>query len=355
MPSRTHGNAFTVLCSGMQVIVGRPTLAQRIASSRCVDQNSFLYVGNFRVNLSDAVSVIKPQDRNLLYLAAGPSDRPNYASVPFDRVVLVDQAIPAIRVSEKVLSVRSDCTDFVWECISQGVKFDAVVIINEGCQEGGGSYPLHSDFFLGMLTQIVRENYVHLACPSYYETCFRSMRMNKRFLDIPFNNELINSSHSAYIDPEIFSSWGARSRVWLMRRSHRSRRFQVGGMTIYIRHASLWDEESSYDTFLIPYRLTRSHAFGKIPAYVRNRICTIRPLRSTADADFTSFTQFMTETRNKETRVAIAPWANGQYQEAIQAILSSPNPKLELHFCHLQQNDFADLYRFADQVESDLA
>lgn len=107
--------------------------------------------------------------KRLIYLASSGYNINRYNRLPFDQIYLVDYIFRTrIKVSGKLILLGMEAVEAIKYLKKQNLKFDCLVILNEGLGEGGGLYPLHSDVVLGFIMPILNETYIHIMSPKYY-------------------------------------------------------------------------------------------------------------------------------------------------------------------------------------------
>ncbi|RAR73731.1 hypothetical protein [Flavobacterium aciduliphilum] len=165
--------------------------------------------------------------KNLLYLASG-GYKPEYENLPFDHLYFVDgnanfkKSYPENH--PKITFLGMDALFAVDYLKSKQVKIDCLVIINEGLYEGGGSYPLFSDFLIGYLSPILKEEYLLICDLRYYDSNLNAvtkMDWGHKIL------KKITSKDYEYINPKLFTSHRefspdkAFGNVFLMKKDHK--------------------------------------------------------------------------------------------------------------------------------------
>jgi len=299
----------------------------------------------------EVLSRILPDHKNLLYLASGPFRR-DYETLDFDNVVLVDKnPFPDYeqpnQPGPRISCVQSDCAKFLVDSIEADVKFDVVVIINEGWDEGGFSYPLHTDWFLGLLVAAVRDDYVHIACHEYYRE--KAWAIYHKFLHLPFTKTELNHDDDGFLDPQIFCDmhWQG-AKAWHMQRTERRGSFELGNVHCSVRHQSVWENREDYDLIIVP------EPFGKerelwLPS-IQARVKTMQAAWTPAGLkpDFDTLEELLCYChRNRVTRVAMLPWALGKYKESECLIREYNQGPLQIDFYHLNEGDFVRFYNIA--------
>jgi len=109
--------------------------------------------------------------KTLLYLASGEYS-PVYENLPYDQIICVDRCSDLVRTyplkSTKVRFIGRDALFAIDQLQQEGTQIHALVSMNEGLFEGGGSYPIFSGFLMGYLAPILAEELVLICDLSYY-------------------------------------------------------------------------------------------------------------------------------------------------------------------------------------------
>jgi hypothetical protein len=101
--------------------------------------------------------------KRLLYLASG-AYQSAYKTLPFERMYFVD-ANRKLKESFRFASkhhrfLASDALLAVDYLIRKQLKIDCLVVVNEGLFEGSGHYPMFSDFLMGYLSPILKDDFL---------------------------------------------------------------------------------------------------------------------------------------------------------------------------------------------------
>ena len=275
--------------------------------------------------------------KNLLYLASGSSNI-DYDLPNFDNIVLVDKCFKKYAKVNNSWTVPLECTDAVLLFIQHNIKFDCVVIINEGLSEGGGLFPLHQDWFLGLLMLIMNKEYIHIGgLPSYY-TAAGYFHTKNHFLDLPADVKSLDKENNDYLNPELFSRNPAK--VYRIKKKINSHQIKLGRINCNIMHKSIWENIDISD-LVITYNF--KPFFSKLNNFFGSKLKTINSIWSReVCSDFNSFQKVLKYcNKNKINSVGFTPWNNGDYTETINTIQDwdFPYPK-SINFYHLNKNDF---------------
>lgn len=117
------------------------------------------------IKLSETIKSAIKNGKTLLYLASG-NNTDGFSELPFDNVILVDLGFEDTKTVGNLLILKMDAIEAVFLLSTLNVKIDAFVCINEGLYEGGGNYPINSNWFMGLLMLLLKTEYIHISCPS---------------------------------------------------------------------------------------------------------------------------------------------------------------------------------------------
>jgi hypothetical protein len=106
----------------------------------------------------------------LVYLASGPY-RAEYEKLPFDKIILIDyRTFRNDQLDEKVECWSCNVLDAVERLKSRNLKISCLVNLNEGLQEGGGSFVMLSHFMMGYLSPCLSDEFVLVSDLNYYKS-----------------------------------------------------------------------------------------------------------------------------------------------------------------------------------------
>ena len=204
--------------------------------------------------------------KNLLYPAAGRI-RPAYRELPFDLICLVDYRYEEkIKRIGKILALGMEAIDAILYLREKKLKFDYLVILNEGLYEGGGIYPFHSDLFLGFVMPLLNDTYIHIMEPEYYSYFRKKLNLS---LDLPYEKVELTPEDKEYLNPAVFGY--PTAKVYLMKKVSRKKEIVfANGKRIHIVHDSVWNYYDELDLIVTFFKgNTKDRIVSKLPK-VRN-------------------------------------------------------------------------------------
>lgn len=290
--------------------------------------------------------------KTLLYLASG-GYKPEYENLPFDHLYFVDgnssfkKSYPENH--PKITFLGMDALFAIDYLKSKQVKIDCLVLINEGLWQGGGSYPLFSDFLIGYLSPILLEEYLLICDLSYYDSNLNAVtKMDWGHKII----EKLTSEDIGYINPKLFTSYREFSKdetfgnVLLMKKERKvtSLNFTNSNVKIEIVHGSIWEDEDDLD--FIGLNLRSKHQLVGTANSRQNVVDFFESKSKVHNIKEKHFSEIMdTCIKSDVKRVGLVAWNNGNYEEIVNLINALPSNNLEsIRFYHLNKGDFEDIY-----------
>lgn len=279
--------------------------------------------------------------RNLMYVASGRRIREGYEDLPFDNIVLVDKCFPkAVAVKGNVICIGLDSVRAGALMKEVGARFDAYVCINEGISEGNGFYPIHGNWSFSNILPILKDEYLHIACPSYYGL----RKWKKKHFNLPQQATLLGENDAEYLNPHIFSDYHKYNKqfcVWKIKKTPGAIAFfNCGSRHITVQRKNIWEDYDALDSLFV--RCSPNEAQN-----LKNVAPKAEILKHYS---FEQILQFCT--RNKISRIGLSPWQQHCYSPFLSFIEENeekyPFPK-QIHFYHLHKNDFQQLYERAEQ------
>ena len=293
--------------------------------------------------------------KTLLYIASGPY-RPEYESLPYERIILVDlrRSATQLPTGSKVRYLRMNALDAVSLLRKEGVKIDCLVTINEGLSEGGGSFAMLSDFMIGQLFPLFKERMILICNLRYY---IGELDMKKiRQLDWGFRSIRIFDDHADHLAPGIFSSHCYRhdrytfdpnfGHVFILERQSAKQRVYTLNqhLTLEIKHESIWSEEQELDAIGVSISCNRAVSDHNNELLVKDYFQQQPKAFSLRSRSLQEIIHYCEE--NEVRTLGVMPWLNGAYSEFIQTLTNQPLKHLrKIVFYHLGKTDLRALER----------
>jgi len=279
--------------------------------------------------------------RTLVYFASGPN-REEYQDLDFDKIYLIDNCFRNRNRNQnnllskgKIICIGMDCLQSIEFLKNENVEIDCFVSLNEGLYEGGGSYAINSDMFLGYAIPLFKEQYIHIMNKNYYHNMYHVS------MDLPYSVEEIKEDDYRYLSPFIFSKDNyhkEHAKVFQMRKlsilkteininSHRK---------LKIIHDSIWNHYQELEALIISFSDQGQRDFFDIIPKVMNRN------KINIDEIF-EFCE-----KNKINRLGFTPFSHGNYIGFLKKLkgLKNEYPK-EVFMYHLNKNDYREIKEYA--------
>ncbi|ALI98107.1 hypothetical protein [Rufibacter tibetensis] len=290
--------------------------------------------------------------RNLVYYASGRKVRDAYFTLPFDNVVLVDYCFPQIfHIEKRVITIGLTALQATAAFKEADIRFDAFVCSNEGLNEGGGYYPINGNWSMGTILPILKDTYLHIACPGYYGRT----RWREKMFNLPHQVSLLNATDPDYLDPSIFSEYsryGKAAGVWrVTKQPGLAVSFKAGNRTVTLQRKNIWDDYDRLDTLMVRCSPGEERQLQQIvpkakplyrPKYYRG---------DEQDASFEAILHFCN--LHRVGKLGLTPWLGGNYNRFVNYLKANearfPYPQ-ELYLYHLHHNDYQQLYQQAGEI-----
>ena len=282
-------------------------------------------------------------NKNIIYIASGRRIREGYEDLPFDNVVLVDKCFPeVVAVERNVIKLGLDSVRAVALLRQISVKFSALVCINEGLSEGGGSFAILGNWSFSNILPIMEDEYMLIACPDYY-----GQRKWKKMFDLPQEATLLSEAETSSIgiDPKVFSDYhqyGKEFCVWRIAKQAdvgTPATFICGKRLITVQRKNIWEDYDVLDSLFVRCSPLEAHNLKSVAPKIE----------ILKNFSFEQILQFCN--RNKIEKLGLSPWLRGEYNKLLDFLEANTEheyPK-SLHMYHVNKNDFQQLYQRAEQ------
>ena len=285
------------------------------------------------------------ESKTLLYLASGPII-PEYQALPFGKMIFVDRCGDQGNVQDNRFEfIRADALIAVEQLLKRNIKIDYLISVNEGLWEGGGNYPVLSDFMLGYLSPILNDEFILVCCPEYYKTLGMTLKP-----EWGFRKTTLTEADPGFIYPSLFEfnqdlqnnpDFG---KVYKMTREKSIRSLQLNlNLDIKLIYGSIWDAATELD--LIGINLLSRH---KIDTLGRSdyTIDQFFKDKGVFDLNGRSIQEITAHVKAKGfKRLGLCPWMNDNYSDVIAYLRELEPGSIEcIYFYHLHRGDFEQLY-----------
>jgi len=289
--------------------------------------------------------------KTLLYLASGIYN-PAYENLPYDQIICVDRCSELVRTyprqGSKVRFIGRDALFAIDQLKNEGVQVHALVSMNEGLFEGGGSYPIFSGFLMGYLSPILAEELVLICDLSYYN---QSNMKGLSRLDWGFEKvREINRGDEGFMDPhQFYNNPGEnpnRGNQFILRKANKKTLVQnQHGVDVQILQRSLWEDESRLDFIAFP--LTSRHELLNGSEQGIHSPAEFFRHKGVMDIENLTFYEILDLAHHQGAqKLGLGPWNKGQYREVFEILQSNHVAGFQsIYFYHLSPNDYRELYR----------
>jgi hypothetical protein len=279
--------------------------------------------------------------RTLVYFASG-CDSPEYLELDFDRIVLIDNCFKnkrrypeSIFKRSKITCIGMDCLESIEYLKKENIKIDCFVSLNEGLYEGGGSYAINSDMFLGYAMPLFKEQYIHIMNKNYYHNMYNVS------MDLPYIIEEIKENDSRYLSPFIFSKNNyhkGHAKVFSMSMCDKSKsEIKINHrIKMQIIHDSIWNYYEELDTCVISFSdQGQVDFFERKPKVLNFKNISIDEIFEYCE-------------RNKIRKIGFTPFGRGKYNGFLKKLEGWNNeyPE-EVILYHLNKSDYREIKEFA--------
>jgi len=286
------------------------------------------------------------ESKTLLYLASGPII-PEYQDLPFGKMIFVDRCGDQGNVQDNRFEfIRADALIAVEQLLERNIKIDYLVSVNEGLWEGGGNYPVLSDFMLGYLSPILSDEFILVCCPEYY----KALRMTLK-PEWGFRKTILTETDPGFIYPSLFEFNQRRQnllynpdfgKVYKMTREKSIRLLQLNlNLDIKLIYGSIWDAAAELDligiNLLSRQQIDTPGGGGTIDKFFKDK--------GVFDLNGRSIQEITAHVKAKGfKRLGLCPWMNHNYSHVIAYLRELEPGSIEsIHFYHLHERDFKQL------------
>jgi hypothetical protein len=299
--------------------------------------------------------------KTLLYLSSGSYEE-HYASLPFDALYFVDANKS---LEQSFLSAPSNL-NFIGEDALHAIDvlkkkcitIDYLVVINEGLFEGGGLYPMFSDFLMGYLHPLLKDEFTLITDLNYYKTSSYKA-LSKLDWAVEKISELFPGDQN-YISPRIFTTYASDKaepfgQVFKMRKVDCETVLSTKNYRLKIKliHGSIWTDADDLDYIGLKLsndgvRLTSSGIRN-----IQTSSVFFSAKTNVQNLNNKSFEEILRDAESKQAQVlGLTPWGANDYEQVLTLLENHKGTNLkEVRFYHLNNNDFEGIYRsYANRI-----
>jgi hypothetical protein len=279
--------------------------------------------------VEDILDTIDPNGKNILYPSSCLSYK-EFQELPYDSVILNSRLFSRKKRIGKVYCLDYDNNELLGILHSRGINLSAMVIIRDGCVEGG-NYEC-----------IAREGFISRTMP-VMSTQFDLFSDHGIFpLDIPAN--FIECDTPGYLGPFIIKSnpLGKLRSFHIITYSIVEKDIVLGRIRLRVIWDSIWRYFDQSDLLVVR---TKGSTRYSNPNYLLGRMPGVNPKDKFEFVDVCRMKSIKHILKKAEvrklSRIAFMPTADGSYKRIINEIRAWEGdfPK-EISFFHLNVNDY---------------
>lgn len=259
-----------------------------------------------------------------------------FQSLPFDNVILNSMSFSRSRKRGKVICTNIDNNCLLGIFKKLRMEITDIVIIRDGCMEGGNYECCASNTFLGKIVGIQTSSFNAYYC--HYISRNFNLPAEIQRAEVPEYVSILRT----FSDP-----LGEQEGIEIVPRTFERRKFKLGQIDINLLRESLSANLENYDIVLLPRKYPLQESFknfaqGQGLDYQN----LFYGLNINSDESFADFLE--AAKRKKWKRVAILPFENRKYRSVMSLIKNHEGSELrEIDFYHLHNSDYRQLYKIS--------
>lgn len=269
--------------------------------------------------------------KTLAYFASGINNPGRFESLDFaDIIYLIDHRFDGTYYkSNKVICLGMNALESIDYFIQNNIKLDYFVSVNDGLFEGGGTYAIQSDIFIGYAMQVLKDEYIHVINWDYYNYYINHYR-KEGLLDLPYDKSEITKGDKEYFDTSIFSNNYPNSAIYKNTFTKTETQYKINNRVITITNDSIWKYVEQLDLILVPFNKMEWRSFF----YSNEKVNKMNAMKKL----------IIDCNEKKIEKIGILPWRKGEYKYIYEILNEDKHeyPK-EIGFYHLNRNDFFEL------------
>jgi hypothetical protein len=296
--------------------------------------------------------------------------KPEYESLPFDEIYLIDSEYFRNNSKElkdgnrevfqvgKITCIGLECLKAVDYLKSKNVKVDCYAAVNSGCYDSAKRCPLGSPYFIGYMMPILDDNYVHI---TNLEKYYGSTDANA--MGLPYEMKQLTKNDKRYVDPKILTTNKAEVEdveVFQMSKIREVIDLVLDSeVKVSVVRDSVWNYYDDVD--LVVHSISdfeRRKFFDRKPRVITwnhiNESKRVYCLYSLSEKVWRAKFEigkdldaiFSYCVKNKINKVAFTPWGTGNYNTFLQKLqtYSEKYPK-EITLFHLNKDDYKEIIK----------
>lgn len=278
---------------------------------------------------------------------------PEFQTLPFDNVILNSKGLRKSFKDGKVICLCLDNNQLLAYLKVLNISLDTIVIIRDGCCEGGNYECVAQMNFFGRLMPLIKNQIEFFNDHSRFrDKNFCSLVEEKQIDEIPeYLNLFIKRS-----DPLHLPLQGRR----LQRNAAILKSKMLGKITVNLCHDSVWNQSEDFDKIYFIHRKWASQGlreYLRLPRFSRGsknyQRSALFPNCAVYEnvSENTILPYLLDANDNCHKKIAFIPFAKGKYEQIISEIMNwdLDYPK-EITFFHLQVGDYKRIYNEISKI-----
>ncbi len=286
--------------------------------------------------IKQVIDLLQNIDRTgtVFFYPSSCSYQEEFQALPFDNVILNSRSFRENCKIGKVFCTNIDNNALLGVFKKLDINITDIVIIRDGCMEGGNYECCSRSNFLGKAIGIQKSSFNVYSCHGF-----------SRVPDIPANIESAGVPEFVSMLRFFSDPLGDQRGFKISPRTYDKKEFKLGQIKVGIRRESITASLADYDLVLLRDSFPLINSFQ---SFVKGE--GLHPkekffvIKSQSDA---SFKEFLERAKNsKWQKVAALPFGKGRYQNVLSEIEEHSSSSLqEIDFYHLHKSDYRQIYR----------
>lgn len=275
------------------------------------------------------------RSKSILFYPSSCGYHEEFQSLPFDTVILNSRSFRISKKIGKVICTGIDNNALLGLFKKLNIEVSDIVIIRDGCCEGGNYECCASNTFLGKVVGIQKTpfnvSYCHVFSNSF---------------NLPAQIDLIAAPEYVKILRLFSNPHGEQKGISIKPMTLEKKEFQLGRIKVGICQESIVASLDNYDVIAIPSNSTLLRSFENFAKGmgVEHQNLFYRIESETPEVSFTEFLELAKS--KKWQKLAVLPFGRKNYRGVLSAIENHNNSKLHsIDFFHLHNFDYRQIYK----------